>query len=301
MMNRWVRCVMLLGALLGVNFAANAACEAEIKNAGTWDGMTTSQVEEYWAGRRKMYGARTLQDNQFGIGEDMKEAVGFYSQNPRAQAHLKVIICLQQDAISELNTSVKPPASQTQAAQQQSQQLAAQNQPTGPKENCEALFTAERRQRLSGPLYAQEYTDCLGRIVARNKVQTAAPVVAPTTQDAQQQAQQKTHDPAAKAHECIAIDNAGSGNFGAFKNICGYKVNFLTCNYKPRVIQGGFNWSADFDCEQQKFGLHTPDGGRSVAAHNRNTEKVYWFACKAPASPVDLTFVSGQGLSGRCN
>ena len=177
----------------------------------------------------------------------------------------------------------------------------AQTQPTGHKENCEALFTAERRQRLSGPQYAQEYTDCLGRIVARNKVQTAAPVVAPTTQDAQQQAQQKTHDPAAKAHECIAIDNAGSGNFGAFKNICGYKVNFLTCNYKPRVIQGGFNWSADFDCEQQKFGLHTPDGGRTVAAHNRNTEKVYWFACKAPASPVDLTFVSGQGLSGRCN
>lgn len=189
----------------------------------------------------------------------------------------------------------------TQQQSQQAQQQAQQTQPTGPKENCEALFTAERRQKLPGPQYAQEYTDCLGRILARSKAQTAAPVVATTTQDAQQQAQQKTHDPAAKAHECIAIDNAGSGNFGAFKNICGYKVNFLTCNYKPRVIQGGFNWSADFDCEQQKFGLHTPDGGRSVAAHNRNTEKVYWFACKAPASPVGLTFVSGQGLSGRCN
>ncbi len=134
------------------------------------------------------------------------------------------------------------------------------------------------------------------------------------SQQAQQQAQQnqaradqarqgkrKTHDAAAEAHQCIAIDNAGSGNFGAFKNTCSYKVNFDTCNYKPRITQGGFNWSADFNCEKQQIGMHTPGAGVSVAAHNRNTEMVYWFACKAPATPVDVTYVQGQGLSGRCN
>ena len=111
----------------------------------------------------------------------------------------------------------------------------------------------------------------------------------------------RSHDAAAEAHECVALDNAGSGNFGAFKNTCSYKVNFQTCNYKPRTLQGGFNWSADVDCEKNQFGLHTPDAGRSVAAHNRNTEMVYWYACKAPATPVDAVFVVGKGIEARCH
>jgi hypothetical protein len=119
--------------------------------------------------------------------------------------------------------------------------------------------------------------------------------------DQQRQGKRKTNDPAAQAHECVAIDQAGSGNFGAFKNTCAYKVNFTTCNYRPRTIQGGFNWSADFDCEKQQYGLHTPDAGRTVAAHNRNTEMVYWFACKAPATPVDAAFVVGKGIEARCH
>lgn len=124
--------------------------------------------------------------------------------------------------------------------------------------------------------------------------------VAQTRADQARQGKRKTHDPAAEAHQCIEIDK-DPGLFGAFKNTCGYKVNFSTCNYRPRVRQGGFNWSADFDCEQQKFGLHTPGGGVAVASHNRNTEMVYWFACKAPAFPVDTEFVAGSGVRGRCN
>ncbi len=111
---------------------------------------------------------------------------------------------------------------------------------------------------------------------------------------------QINQDLAAQAHECVAIDNAGSGNFGAFKNMCGYRVNFYSCNFRPRTTPGGFNWSADFDCEKQKFGLHTPNGGSTVAAHNRNTEKVYWFACRAPATPAAATFVAGKGIEARC-
>jgi flagellar motor protein MotB len=156
---------------------------------------------------------------------------------------------------------------------------------TSPTTNQQNQSTQQQSQQ------AQQQAQQSQQLAAQNQ----------TRADQARQGQRKTHDPAAEAHECVAIDNAGSGNFGAFKNICGYKVNFLTCNYKPRVIQGGFNWSADFDCERQKLGLHTPDGGRAVAAHNRNTELVYWFACKAPASPVDLTFVSGEGIKGRCH
>lgn len=118
--------------------------------------------------------------------------------------------------------------------------------------------------------------------------------------DQQRKGKRKTHDPAAEAHECISIDKSGSGNFGAFKNQCSYPVNFTTCNEKPRVIQGGFNWSADFDCAKQQYGLHTLKGNSSVAAHNRNTEYVYWFACKAPAMPADTEYMAGKGLMGRC-
>lgn len=345
-MNNRVRVLGFIALLTCFSGAASAACEREIDTASREhlvankgrDGSTgdfpnfrswlighfdffrknpnTSELKnlpDFWK--------KDIQD------QELKRLPTDFMQHLRSQnAAITCILLSVLDArnsgdIPPKNQSVQQPReSQPRTNQQQAQQSSQQNQPTGLKENCEALFTAERRQRLSGPQYAQEYTDCLGRILARSKVQTAAPVVAPTTQDAQQQAQQsqqvaaqnqtraeqarqgqrKTHDPAAEAHECVAIDNAGSGNFGAFKNICGYKVNFLTCNYKPRVIQGGFNWSADFDCEQQKFGLHTPDGGRAVAAHNRNTELVYWFACKAPAGPVDLTFVSGEGIKGRC-
>lgn len=119
--------------------------------------------------------------------------------------------------------------------------------------------------------------------------------------DQQRQGKRKTHAAAAEAHECISIDKAGSGNFGAFKNQCPYPVNFTTCNEKPRIIQGGFNWSADFDCAKQQYGLHTPKGNSSVAAHNRNTEFVYWYACKAPATPADATYTPGKGIEARCH
>lgn len=118
--------------------------------------------------------------------------------------------------------------------------------------------------------------------------------------DKARQGKRKTNNDAAQAHSCIEIDKE-PGLFGAFKNTCEYKVNFYTCNYKPKIKEGGFNWSADFDCEKSQFGLHTPDGGRSVAAHNRNTEMVYWFACKAPAGPVDAVFVVGKGIEARCH
>lgn len=133
------------------------------------------------------------------------------------------------------------------------------------------------------------------------------------SQQAQQQAQQtqaradqarqgkrKTHDPAAEAHECIAKDTT-PGLFGGFRNQCNYKVSFYSCNFKPRVVQGGFNWSADFDCEQQKFGLYDMGPGGKTAAHTNNTETVYFFACKSPATPVDVDFVAGQGARGRCS
>ena len=316
-MNGWMKIFALTITTVGFVSSSAAACESEMAKFNTMQitGGSSARAEPAVFSNY----ARFSKDQIDAMTLRMKSDIAAFSKNMSSAfassgiAWAEIHLCFlnaasqqttgQKDSVvgsknisSSGTTSQQPQFTQQQS--QQAQQQAQQTQPTGPKENCEALFTAERRQRLpgpqyaqeytdclgrilarskaqtaapkencealftaerrqklSGPQYAQEYTDCLGRILARSKVQTAAPVVAPTTQDAQQQAQQKTHDPAAKAHECIAIDNAGSGNFGAFKNICGYKVNFLTCNYKPRVIQGGFNWSADFNCEQQKLGM----------------------------------------------
>jgi hypothetical protein len=34
--------------------------------------------------------------------------------------------------------------------------------------------------------------------------------------------------------------------------------------------------------------------------HTRGGETVYFFACKKPAYAMDLTFIPGQGIQGRC-
>lgn len=203
---------------------------------------------------------------------------------------------------------------------------------SGHERNRNATTSSYEKAAITGKIKLNEHTLCWSRYRQQSDNQAGASsdtttknsnVVTDTSsqqaqQSSQQQSQQtaqqnqaradkaregkrKTHDPAAEAHECIAIDKAGSGNYGAFKNQCPYPVNFTTCNEKPRIIQGGFNWSADFDCAKQQFGLHTPKGNSSVAAHNRNTEFVYWFACKAPAMPVDATYAAGKGIEARCH
>jgi hypothetical protein len=171
------------------------------------------------------------------------------------------------------------------------------------QERYSDTYSAKAKAEAERDYDVRELTrvDMLAQICIYKSANNSGQTVKSTDLNQTSLGKRKMHDPAAEAHECIVIDNPGSGNFGAFKNICGYKVNFYTCNYKPRITQGGFNWSADFDCEKQKTGMHTPGAGGSVAAHNRNTEHVYWFACKAPASPVDVEYVAGKGLNGRCN
>ncbi len=74
--------------------------------------------------------------------------------------------------------------------------------------------------------------------------------------------------------------------------------------FKPKLELNIFlteqYWSLTPIIFQQSLGLHTPSANARVAAHNRNTEMVYWFACKSPAGPADVTYVEGQGLTGRC-
>lgn len=117
--------------------------------------------------------------------------------------------------------------------------------------------------------------------------------------DQMRQSGRKTHNPGATAHQCVNLDN-DARLFGGFVNSCSYPVSFYSCNYRPKTISGGFNWSADFDCEKQQFGLYDLAPGGKVAAHNHNTEMVYWFACRSPSSPADIEY-SGGRARGRCS
>jgi hypothetical protein len=296
-MNDRLRLLGFIGLLTCFSGASSAACEREIDTATKEhlvankgrDGSTgdfpnfrswlvghfdffrknpnTSELKnlpDFWK--------KDIQD------QELKRLSADYMQHLRSQN--AALTCILLSVLDARNSGVIPPKNlsvqqprESQPHTNQQQQSSQQNQPT-------------QQQSQQAQQQAQQAQD--------------AARVAQTRADQARQGKRKTHDPAAEAHECIEIDK-DPGLFGAFKNTCNYKVNFSTCNYRPRVRQGGFNWSADFDCEQQKFGLHTPDGGRAVASHNRNTEMVYWFACKAPAFPVDTEFAPGSGVRGRCN
>lgn len=148
-----------------------------------------------------------------------------------------------------------------------------------------------------------------------NSNPTTNPLAAETQQSQQRASEQqaradqdaknkgkRSHDPAAEASHCVALDES-SKLFGGFKNLCNFRVSYVTCNYKPKVKQGGFNWSSDFDCQAPNgrgIGAHDISANKFNLAHTHNTEMVYWFGCKSPAGPADVIFVEGQGLSGRC-
>jgi hypothetical protein len=337
-MNKCLRGLGVVFVLMSANSAVFAVCDVELNRAISQYKVVST--DDYGRGLPQtnydfiMKNGPQMQlevlrfkikENEKSINEASRER-GMY---PLARVYIAQLQnCLYELQISKKISNSNPQTTEALPAQQPQQPYkpgtsVLDRYLTAPKEDCDAIpqsYNVSDRQfavsqcRLRNA-NRDKYAANANAASAKSDADAQATQSAKQqSQQAQQQAQQnqaradqarqgkrKTHDPAAEAHECISIDNAGSGNFGAFKNTCGYRVNFYTCNYKPRITQGGFNWSADFDCEKQQIGMHTPGAGVSVASHNRNTEMVYWFACKAPASPVDVTYVQGQGLSGRCN
>jgi hypothetical protein len=110
----------------------------------------------------------------------------------------------------------------------------------------------------------------------------------------------RTHDRAAEAHHCIDVDTKAS--FGGFRNKCNFEISYGYCVYHPK--KGGWTDSPSFSCAGMT-GKETA-GGQTVSAngfdanHTKGGEQVYYFACRAPASALDLSFSEGSGLLGRC-
>ena len=105
----------------------------------------------------------------------------------------------------------------------------------------------------------------------------------------------KRHRPEGMASECVTL-NKDRSLYGGFINSCPFAVSYYFCTYRPEKD----SWAGFFNCEQKKLGLWSMRSNGRAAAHTRNTEMVYWFACKEGFDPADVEFVSGQGLLGRC-
>jgi hypothetical protein len=124
--------------------------------------------------------------------------------------------------------------------------------------------------------------------------------VAQTRADQARQGKRKTHDPAAEAHQCIDVDTRTL--YGGFKNTCSYPVTYGYCVDNPK--KGAWTDSPLFSCAGMA-GKQTA-GGQTIKAngydtnHTKGGDGVYFFACKAPAHALDLSFVPGQGIQGRC-
>jgi hypothetical protein len=115
-----------------------------------------------------------------------------------------------------------------------------------------------------------------------------------TKANQKRQGKRRRHEPENEAHKCISPDFGGL--YGGMENTCNFKVWYTYCGYHPTEN----SWLRGMACEKQSFGTGLVSPGRQDAAHTHGVEKLYWFACKDPAWPVDVEFVDGD-IKGRCH
>ena len=160
------------------------------------------------------------------------------------------------------NSPSQPASQQNQSTQQQSQQAQQQAQQAraAQQQSQQAVFNSAQNQ---------------------------------TAADQTRKSERRRHEPENEAHECLSLDK--SGLFGGIVNKCDFKVAYQFCNFNPKKD----SWAESHTCGKSG-GADFVGAGRTSAAHVKNTETVYWFACKDPAWPVDVEYVAGKGIQARC-
>ena len=160
------------------------------------------------------------------------------------------------------SNSQTPTSQQNQAGQQQPQQAQQQAQQSraAQQQSQQAVFNSSQNQ---------------------------------TAADQTRKAERRRHEPENEAHDCLSLDK--SGLFGGIVNKCNFKVAYQFCNFNPKKD----SWAESHTCGKSG-GADFVGAGRTSAAHVKNTETVYWFACKDPAWPVDVEYVAGKGIQARC-
>jgi hypothetical protein len=88
-------------------------------------------------------------------------------------------------------------------------------------------------------------------------------------------------------------------------NGCDYTVNVVVCAIQPNEYTGAMNITDSFNCEALNRGgggLWTPSAKSVIVGMNARSAKggLAYFACKAPSTPADTTYVEGAGINARC-
>jgi type II secretory pathway pseudopilin PulG len=331
-MNRWLRGLSVLAFLFLHSGSSWALCEAEFDAFARADKV---DPVEY----RNKLGAAALEikrdqprkltlENLKNAEDDLRTTLTEYHTELMV-ARRKAWICLYKWVLDEKvvnNANSGQTNSNSSSASNQSLQpykpgtSTLERYLTAPKEDCDAI---PQSYNVSDRQFS--VSQCRLRNANRDKyaanANAASAQPATNVQSAQQKAQQaqlqaqqsqaradqarlgkrKTHDPAAEAHQCIDVD-VDAPIVGGFRNKCGYAVSYGYCVFNPK--KGGWTDSPIFNCNAM-IGKTTA-GGQDIKAngydvnHTRGGESVYFFACKQPASAMDLTFISGQGIQGRC-
>lgn len=112
--------------------------------------------------------------------------------------------------------------------------------------------------------------------------------------DQARQGKRRRHEPENEASHCLSLDLNGPG-FGGFVNKCDFKVAYSYCTFNPK--KG--SWAEGTTCGKSG-GAGFVGPGQTSYGHIKNTETVYWLACKDPAWALDTEFILGRGIQGHC-
>lgn len=205
--------------------------------------------------------------------------------HPLWQAKAKMAICFARAQISQCGASARPVDS-------------IASSPTRPATKIEPAAGNQTPSAAKAPTTARQPTS--NEENAKQKARSEADSALERAKGVQdgfdkiRQGRAKRHHPEGEAHQCLTIKKAGL--YGGFNNSCAVPVTYLFCQYQPKKD----SWGEWFDCEKGKFGLWSVKANSGATGHTNGAVMNYWFACKEGFYPLDVEFVSGQGLRGRC-
>jgi hypothetical protein len=328
-MNRWLRGLSVLAFLFLHSGSSWALCEAEFDAFARADKV---DPVEY----RNKLGAAALEikrdqprkltlENLKNAEDDLRTTLTEYHTELMV-ARRKAWICLYKWVLDEKvvnNANSGQTNSNSSSASNQSLQpykpgtSTLERYLTAPKEDCDAIpqsyNVSDRQFSVSQCRLRNANRDKYAANANATSANSAADAQA--TQSAKQQSNQsqqtanqnqaradqarqgkrRRHEPENEAHQCLTVD-ATSAGFGSFVNKCNFKIAYSFCNYKPKKD----SWADFHNCEGRAGNSDFVGPYGTSAAHVKNTETVYFFACKDPSWSLDTEYVPGQGLRGRC-
>ena len=284
--DKQLRKLVLITLLTCFSGASLAACERELDaifNTGkAYKGKAYSEYEAGWRKNHNLFltGAKLTSHSASSMKngiEDIKKAMS-RERGDQQFGYLNTIAEWDYLICTLSNPTERQTANrQFQSGNDQPKPLQESN-----STNTQQPFTQNQSTQQQSQ-QAQQQAQQTQQLAAQNQARA----------DQTRKSERRRHEPENEAHDCLSLDK--SGLFGGIVNKCDFKVAYQFCNFNPKKD----SWAESHTCGKSG-GADFVGAGRTSAAHVKNTETVYWFACKDPAWPVDVEYVAGKGIQARC-